>query len=113
MKTKRRSDELDLSKLPKWAQEHIDYLKMNLTEAIIALTVNRATPESVVVVNPYADQPQELPSHTTVQFRVGKSIVHVNVHSHGDDVWLGINSTWGPLHIEPRASNQVYIRGTK
>lgn len=102
-------------RLPAWAKEKLTFLRktnIHLAEENIALRAHRyGPPGSPVVADPYADQPINLPSDTSIEFNLdptgadSRKVVRVRILKDGK---LDINAN-GTLWLNPRASNSVEI----
>lgn len=103
----------DISKLPKWAQKHIERLQRNLEDARRSNAAMQGKLEGGCSGKVYRRDLMEefkLPDDGVYCFNVGGSIINVSIREeHGGDV-LNISGYNRTLEIEPRASNSIYLR---
>lgn len=98
----------DVSKLPKWAQQEIDRLKRDLTDALDEIA---AGPEdSDTFANPYSNAPRPLGKEPTIEFVLDNSDMFrtrvVRVRKDGDRLYVNGGDL---LTIYPRSSNSLEI----
>lgn len=111
----------DEAKLPQWARDEIERLRMREREALAKVAeIGKPTPASRIVVD------HMLPEHATgyakstrAAFRVGPVREDgtpgigdgwVEIHINEDDHSIEVYSGGGRLSVEPRSSNVVRIR---
>jgi hypothetical protein len=97
----------DVTKLPKWAQMHIEVLQADVEYRDRQLG-EMASPDAKVQLVQGMNENRGLPDEARVRFRLGDKRITVHI-SRYDNV-LDINSADGALQVEPSASNHIYVR---
>lgn len=110
-----------IAKLPQWAQEYIEYLRMRLNEsedAFAKATVRAPRgDESGLIVNPYSEHAMKLPLDTMLRFWLSPELAIDVSTRHGG--WMprealsltSYSRVNRPLMAIPGASNQLYVGG--
>ena len=104
----------DISKLPKWAQRHIETLEMRLRETRKRIETEYDVDKSLVLLDPYDTPPIALRDHSLLEFYPhGRSArlyeyVQVRIEQNSESPLLSIR-TGGHLAILPNASNSILI----
>jgi hypothetical protein len=109
----------DVSKLPKWAQHHIELLTRDLTESLERESSGPVSVEDALVVfEPYGAGRSLTgnPRKTDVQFNIGRRytesiIVSIEIDSDNDPTPMGlrITSQGAPIKIVPKMTNTFVI----
>lgn len=74
---------LNVAKLPKWAQRHIEHLERQLIAAEQRIEEGqRGSDDTDTIVDAYGDHPFRLPKHARVRFILGPDYGdHIEVHT--------------------------------
>ena len=100
-------------RLPAWAKDELQRLRRDLDLTLGELHAHRLNaygPEDTdTKANPYDVQPLNLPKGASIEFTLGEKhsdVIRVRVTKEG----LDVNGNGG-VHVFPRASNSLVIRG--
>lgn len=98
--------------LPKWAQGELNLLRMRLQEAQKRIDELNGVAETDTIANPYAEYPQNLPSGTSIEFRLGSDIDEFIRARVTKGRTLDLNAGTG-ISVLPRGSTaiEIAIRG--
>ena len=99
--------ERDVTKLPKWAQDHIRALTWAAQERDSAL--HRQMIEDVSRVK-VAYKPIYFPEHTNFGFVFGAESHHNEVHVGFRGEWVDVRTTGSRMVVRPEASNVIHVR---
>lgn len=103
----------DLTKLPKWAQEHIKLLDAKLRHAEYKLQViqleNNKCGSGIVKMTCGLNTEVILNDHSTIEFKVSDRRIRVALRNEGDDYYVDVNGE-SHLSISPRFANSFYVR---
>jgi hypothetical protein len=103
----------DLTKLPKWAQEHIRLLEAKLRHTEYQLQViqfeNTKCGSGSVKMTCGLNKEVVLNDHSIIEFKVNDSRIRVALRNEGDDYYIDINSD-SHISISQRAAYSCYIR---
>jgi hypothetical protein len=102
-----------LAKLPKWAQDHIHILNMDVRRLKARIDAEEDR-DTEVWLQEWEDGDKPLPARSRVAFKPkngGELVIYVNGDSTGIEVYE--SGLGGGLYISPSASNVVVIRGGK
>lgn len=102
----------DVTKLPVWAQRHIDTLEMRYQETLTELNALKANEPTRVIVEPHANllgegrrEPTYLNERSIVRFVMGERR-YIDVTLDADRLNVHSDAT---LLIVPSSSNHVYL----
>ncbi len=103
----------DLTKLPKWAQEHIKLLDAKLRHTEYQLQFiqfeNEKCGSGNVKMTCGLNTEVILNDHSTIEFKVKNRRIRVALRNEGDDYYVDVNGD-SHISISPRAANSCYIR---
>jgi hypothetical protein len=99
----------DVTKLPKWAQQHIQTLEQNVRyyerQAYEACSTDPLATDTHVDTMLDRNDMRGLPKGSTIRFTLGKQRVSVRVAGHQ----LDVRSDGAPIFVKPWACNHVTI----
>lgn len=103
----------DVTKLPKWAQEHIRSLETRLINAEHKLRIvqlDSTNNGSGIIKMTYGLNTEVvLNDHATIEFKVDWRRIRVSLTSCSGDCFVDVNGD-SHIYISPRAANSCYIR---
>jgi hypothetical protein len=103
----------DLTKLPKWAQEHIRVLEIKLSvvekQLEMSLLNNDKNGSGVVSIWNHLGRNITINDRSVIEFNINGSRITVSRRGEGNDCYVDVNGDFH-LSISPRAANSCYIR---
>lgn len=103
----------DITKLPKWAQENINSLELQLksTERKLQIVQFESTKNGSGIIKMVHGLNTEvvLDDRTTIEFKLNSSKIRVSLQHQGDDYYVDVNGD-SHISISPRAANSCCIR---
>jgi hypothetical protein len=98
-----------ITKLPRWAQQHIDHLRRQLTETQLALReAQGGVIETDTVADPYGEYPQNMRPGTTIRFLMNGNYLDCIMHERHGSNRLEVRGSEA-LTIRPSSSNVLTV----
>lgn len=98
----------DETRLPKWAQQELGRLRRDLAAATSQINQLTGKEPSPITYRVMMEEPTNIPIRSTVEFKLSEinSRISCRINQYG---WLDVSGD-DSLCIQPRASNQVWIK---
>ena len=102
----------DVTKLPKWAQDHIRSLELQNQSLASDMAQMTGTVDSPTSYSVGTETPMPLPKNATVRFQLGENsdeVINAKVQQDQGRTILVIGALTRKIIIEPTASNRIVL----